>query len=155
MPRDLAVSEILTTDALTLRPNMAVEEAARLLDERGVSGAPVTDDNGRLVGLLDSSDLVIAESRLHAPTTIELFGAYLPLPGERQRFEEEVRHALGRTVADLMHLDPPRLSATSTIEDAATIMVEQGINRVPVTDEHGVVTGVVSRANLIAALARS
>ncbi len=155
MPRDLAVSEILTTEAVTLRPTMAVEEAVRLLDERGVSGAPVTDEDGRLVGLLDSSDLVVAESRLHAPTTIELFGAYLPLPGERRRFEEEVRHALGRTVADLMHVDPPRLHPSSTVEDAATLMVDHGLTRVPVTDDHGVVVGVVSRANLVAALARS
>lgn len=155
MPRDLAVSEILTADPITLQPRMAVEEAVRLLDERGVSGAPVVDTDGRLVGLLDSSDLVVAESRLHAPTTIELFGAYLPLPGERRRFEEEVRHALGRTVADLMHVDPPQLSPTSTVEDAATMMVDHGLTRIPVTDDDGQVLGVVSRANLVAALARS
>ena len=155
MPRDLPVTAIMSSPAITLQPEATVEEAVGLLAERGIGGAPVVDDEGQLVGLLDNDDLIISEARLHAPTTIEILGAYIPLPGDLKRFNDEVRQALGRTVAEVMDTDPPRIGDAATVEDAATLFHDRGVSRLPVVDADNRVIGVVSRGDLIKALRRS
>lgn len=148
------VTEFMTTDVLTLSADTSVEEAVAALSSRGISGAPVVDAGGRLVGLLDDSDLVLSEARVHAPSAVEILGAYIPIPGTFKRFEDEVRHALGGKVSDLMHADPPSVTAVATLEDVATVMVEHGISRVPVVDADRRVIGIVSRGDLVAAISR-
>src|SRR5688500_14243108 len=114
MPRDLPVTQIMSTPPITLQPDVTVEEAIGVLVEHEIQGAPVVDEDGRLIGLLDDDDLLISETRLHAPTTIEILGAYIPLPGDRKRFNEELRQALGQTVQDVMDDEPPKISQTGT-----------------------------------------
>jgi len=155
MPRTLPVTEVMTTPAITVRPADSVEAAIGLLVEHGIGGAPVVDEDGRLVGLLDDTDLILSEARLHAPTTIELLGAYLTLPHQQRRYEEELRHALGQTVAEVMDDEPPTVGADATVEDVATLMVDREVSRVPVVDGDRRVLGIVSRGDLVKAMHRS
>jgi CBS domain-containing protein len=155
MPRDLPVREIMTTDVVTLHAEDSLEDAVSALVERGISGAPVVDDEGRLAGMLDDSDLILSEAKVHAPSAIEILGAYIPVPGTFHRFEEEVRHALGRTVADLMDPHAPAVSEDATLEDVATEMVAHHVSRVPVLDEDRRVIGIVSRGAPAAAMGRN
>lgn len=154
MPRQLPVTEVMTSDVVTLQPSDTVEDAVRVLARNEISGAPVVDADGRLVGLLDDSDLLVADARLHGPTMIEILGAYLPLPGERHRYEEELRHALGQTVSDVMNDEPPSVPLSARVEDVATLMVDRHISRVPVVDEDGRVLGIVTRGDLVGAMGR-
>ena len=154
MPRELPVTDVMSSPAITLSPDTTVEEAIGILVERGIEGAPVVDAEGRLVGLLDDDDLIVSEARLHAPTTIEILGAYIPLPGDLRRFNEEVRQALGRTVAEVMDTNPPRIGLTGTVEDVATLLHDRGVSRLPVIDDTGAVAGVVTRGDLVRALRR-
>jgi CBS domain-containing protein len=144
----------MSSPVTTLSPQHIVEDAVAALVERGINGAPVVDDHGRLVGLLDDTDLLLGESRLHAPTTIELLGAYIQLPGQRKRFEEEIRHALGRTVGEVMDDEPPAVSLQATVEDVATVLLERRVSRVPVLDDDGLVVGIVTRGDLVRAIGR-
>lgn len=154
MARELRVTEIMTRDVLTVRPEDSLEEVVARLAERGISGAPVVNEDGRLVGLLDDDDLIVSDARLHAPTVIELFGAYLTLPGERQRYEEDLRHALAGTAGELMERDAPSVGEDGTVEDVATLMVERHVSRVPVVDADRRVVGIVTRGDLVAAMGR-
>jgi CBS domain-containing protein len=154
MPRSRPVAELMSTDVLTFTSDTPVEEAVTALRERGFSGAPVVDAGGRLVGLLDDSDLILSEARVHAPSAIEILGAYIPLPGSMDRFREELTHALAATVGELMDDDPPALSMSATVEDVATMMLERNVSRVPICDADGRVVGIVSRGDLVASLGR-
>ena len=153
MPRQRPVPEIMTAPPITVSPDTSVEEAARLLASNSIGGAPVVDGSGRLLGLLDDTDLIVSEARLHAPTTIELFGAYLTLPGESHRYAEEVRHALAAVVRDVMDPDPPSVRIEATVEDVATLIVDRDVSRVPVLDGDGRVVGIVSRGDIVRAMA--
>lgn len=155
MPRELPVTQIMTTDVVTLTPEASVEDAVALLTQHGISGAPVVDPDGRLLGVLDDNDLILAEARLHAPTVVEILGAYFALPGERHRFDEEVRHALGATVGELMDDEPPTVGLDATVEDVATLIVDRHTSRVLVVDGAGKVAGIVTRGDLVAAMGRS
>lgn len=154
MPRDLPVSQIMSSPAICLSPDETVEQAVGLLVEHGISGAPVVDSDGRLIGLLDDDDLIISEARLHGPTTIEILGAYIPLPGDLRRFNDEVRQALGRTVREVMDDRPPSIAEGATVEDAATLLHDREVSRLPVVNTAGAVIGVVSSTDLLKALRR-
>lgn len=155
MPRYLPVTDVMTADVLTVTAETTVEEAVSLLSRHGISGAPVVDADGRLIGLLDDDDLIVSEARLHAPTVVEILGAYFPLPGERHRFDEDVRHALGGTVGELMDADPPSVGLDATVEDVATLILNRRISRVPVVDDARRVVGIVTRGDLVGAMGRS
>ena len=144
----------MTEQVFTLHPEMSVEEAVGELSRRGISGAPVVDDDGRLIGLLDDSDLLLSEARLHAPTTIELLGAYITFPGEHRRYEEQLRQALAQTVGVAMDTEPHAIGPDATVEEAATIMVDTGVSRVPIVDGQQRVVGIVTRGDLVGALYR-
>ncbi len=154
MAADTPVTEIMTRDVVALTADQTIEEAVAALNERGISGAPVVDADGRLVGLLDDTDLILSEARLHAPTTVEILGAYITLPGERHRFAEELRHALGQVVGDVMEDDPVSVPETGTVEDVATLVVDREVSRVPVVDAAGRVVGIVTRGDLVRTLYR-
>lgn len=154
MPRELPVTAVMTPNVITVSPDTSVEEAVTLLGRHGISGAPVVDAGGRLVGLLDDSDLIVSEARLHAPTVVEILGAYFPLPGERHRFDEEVRHALGGTVGEVMDDHPPSVGLDATVEDVATLIVQRHVSRVPVLDDDRRVVGIITRGDLVAAMGR-
>ncbi len=155
MAADSPVSDVMTAGVVTLNPEQTLEEAVAALAEHGISGAPVVDDQGRLVGLLDDTDLILSEARLHAPTTIEILGAYFPWPGERHRFEEDLRVALGQTVGDVMEIAPAVVGPEATVEDVATIIVDRDVSRVPVVDADGHVIGIVTRGDLVKGMYRT
>jgi CBS domain-containing protein len=151
MPRPSVVADVMTTDVLTLRPDDAIQDAMRALVDRDVDGAPVVDDGGRVVGVLTTEDLLVQESRLHYPTVVSLFGAYLELPSSHRHFEEDLRRAVGATVADVMSHDPITCAETDTLEQAATTMHERRVDRLPVVRD-GALVGIIARGDILRAL---
>ncbi|MBW3626010.1 MAG: CBS domain-containing protein [Actinobacteria bacterium] len=151
MPRSMLVRQVMTTDVLTFSPDEKVQDATRRLIERGVDGGPVVDDEGRLVGMLSSGDLLVQETKLHYPTVISLFGAYLELPSSHRRFEEDLRRAVGATVGDVMHDEPVSCAEDDTLERAATLMHDYEVSRLPVVSD-GKVVGIVARGDILRAV---
>lgn len=145
----------MTTDVVSVTPDTTLEDTLLLLSRHHISGVPVVDEDGRLAGLLDDSDLLVGESRLHGPTTVELLGAWIPIPGERRRHEDEVRRALAYTAGEAMDADPVAVGSDATVEDVATLMVHQHLSRVPVVDEDNRLVGIVTRGDLVGAMGRS
>lgn len=144
----------MTRDVLAFRPSDSVEHAIRSLLERDVGGAPVVDDRGQVVGLLEDDDLIVQDARLHIPTVVQILGAAIELPSSRRHFEDELRKAVGATVGDVMDGDPITCTEDATLEDVATLMYERQVRRVPVTRE-GVLVGIVARRDILRTLAGS
>jgi len=148
----MLVRDVMTTDVLTFRPEDTVEAAARGLSERDLGGAPVVDGDGTVVGLLEDDDLIVQDTRLHFPTVISVFGAYLELPSSVRHFETDLRKAVGATVADVMDTEPPTCRPDDTLESVATVLHERNASRLPVLDDDGRLIGVVSRGDLVRAI---
>lgn len=151
MPRETLVREVMTTDVLTFRPEESVEDAYRRLMERGVDGGPVVDEEGCVVGMLTTDDLLVQETKLHYPTVVSLFNAYLELPSSHRKFERELRKAVAAKVADVMAADVAACSPDDTLERAATLMHEHDVSRVPVT-EAGKIVGLIARGDVLRAV---
>ena len=152
MPRNTLVRQVRTTDVLTFRPTDTVESAARALSERRLGGAPVVDDDGRVVGLLEDDDLIVQETRRHFPTVISVFGAYLELPSSLRHFEADLRKAVGATVSDVMDAEAPTCRPDDTLETVATTLHDRNASRMAVVDDDGRLLGIVSRGDLVRAI---
>ena len=109
MPRSFLVRQVMTTDVLTFQPGDSIDDAARALSARNIGGAPIVDEDGHVLGLLEDDDLIVQESRLHFPTVISVLGAYIELPSSLAHFEADLRKAVGATVDDVMDPDPPHV----------------------------------------------
>jgi CBS domain-containing protein len=154
-------ADVMTHEVVTLSPEMTVEAAAERFVQRGISGAPVVDDRGRLIGVLSESDILrrlkeIAEealgkryltSRVHS---LELL-AFL---GERQHEAVEAiyRQLRGSKVGDVMTKRVQSVRPTDSLENVAAAMIEYDVNRLPVVDA-GRVVGIITRADLARVLA--
>ena len=147
------VRDVMTADPPTVGPDATVEEVVRLMREHELPGLPVVDGDGRLVGIVTESDLVIAddEGDLHIPHYVELFGGMVflePLRG----FEARLRKAAAATARDMMTADPVTVEADDPVRKAARLIADSGHNRLPVTDG-GKLVGVVTRVDVLGALA--
>jgi CBS domain-containing protein len=148
------VRDIMTKELITLKEDTPVKEAARILSEAKISGAPVVDDEGRLIGLVTESDLVVQDVRLHFPTYIQLLDGYIYLPGSLKRFEEEFKKAVGAKVGDIMDTDVVTIDEHATIEDAATLMTEKDVGLVPVLSGNNLV-GIIAKRDIVRSISRS
>ncbi len=155
MPRNTLVRQVMTTDVLTFHRDDTVETAARALSDRRLGGAPVVDDDGFLVGLLEDDDLIVQDTRLHFPTVISVFGAYLELSSSLRHFEADLRKAVGATVSDVMDAEAPSCRPDDTLETVATTLHDRNASRMAVVDDDGRLLGIVSRGDLVRAIVGS
>lgn len=129
---------------------MTLEELAQVLVENRISGLPVVDDDGTLVGIVTENDLISQNKRLHIPTVLRLFDAYIML-GSPGSVEKELRKMAGVTVGEICTRDVITISEETTVEEIATIMSEQKVHLLPVM-AGGRVAGVVGKADMIRAM---
>ncbi len=143
--------ELMTTRIETVTADTRIEVLARLFTQKRVSGFPVVDEAGALIGVVTESDLIHRDERLHIPTVFTLFDAVISLGGEK-RFEEELKRLVATTVGEIMTREPITVSPEATTSDIATIMGEHRAHTLPVVDGEGVLVGVLGKIDLIKAM---
>jgi CBS domain-containing protein len=140
------VRDVMTTDVARLGPDATHDEIVDLLLARRVSGLPVTDEDGRLVGIVTEADLVTREA--YGP------GRRCPvdvlLDNLRNRPPAWVRKAAATTAADLMTRTVVTTSPDADLPTTARRLLESGHRRLPVIDADGRLVGIVSRRDLLA-----
>lgn len=144
----MKVEEIMTKDVITVSPKTPIHEAAQLMIDHGVSGLPVVDDAGSVVGIVSEGDLILREKpRERAPWWRLFFG-------DAEQLAREYQKAHGMTVGEVMTRSLIAVSPDFPIESAALILDQHRIRRVPVVAE-GQLLGILSRGDLIKALAKA
>jgi CBS-domain-containing membrane protein len=146
----MKASDIMVTDVVTVTPESDVPQVAALLLASHISAAPVVDADGRLVGMISEGDLL---HRREAGTAHER-PWWLQMLMSRERLAGEFLQEHSRRVADLMTQDVVSAAPDTPVADIAALLERHRIKRVPIV-ENGRVVGIVSRANLIQALATS
>ena len=147
----LTASQIMIKQFLTILPEMSVEELARLLLRKDVTGAVVIDKKGKLLGVVTEGDLIAKEKNLHLPTVVSLFDSAIYL-GTSEHFKGELHKMVATKVNDIFTKTPVTIDLTTSLADIATIMSEKKIHFLPVMHE-GRVDGVVGRREVLRALA--
>ncbi len=140
------VSDVMTKHVVTAARDMDVHEAARLLSERRISGMPVVDDNQRVVGVISEADILF----LAGISTEHRLRDIL----KRLRGEPHHQRRAGEKVEDVMSTPPITALPTDEVRRVAAVLDERRIKRLPVVDENGRLVGIISRGDIVRALAK-
>ena len=119
------VRDCMTTKVVTLAPGMRIEEAIRILLKHRISGAPVVDEAGKLIGVLSEKDCL----RIFAN------GAYNVLPGA--------------VVEQYMSTEVSTIDDQADIFTAADVFLKNPFRRLPIVDENGLLVGQISRRDVL------
>lgn len=130
----MKVAELMRTDVKAINPHATIAEAVELLADAHVSGLPVVDKHGRIIGVLSSTDILEAEA--------EATGA------DRDRLFDNT------TVEELMTPSPRVVAPDVDIREAAQQMLYLDVHRLFV-EQNGKLAGVISQTDLVRALATS
>ncbi|MGB9359031.1 MAG: CBS domain-containing protein [Acidimicrobiia bacterium] len=139
----MRVVDVMTADVVVAQPEWSLKQAARAMIEAGVSGLPVEGPDGSVVGIITEADFIETEAGRTAGRQ-RLFDAVF---GEK-------RTRLPSTVEAAMTKYPIMVDRNATIAEAARLMADRKVKRLPVVDPDGRLEGIVSRADILVAFAR-
>lgn len=136
MGKTRSVKDLMNPDIMTVADEMTTDELARYLTEREISGAPVVDSQGHLIGVVSMTDIGrhMADPEFGAPDNGGFYGAGasdVTLEDLGQRYVEQ----RAATVRDVMTPVIHQVPVTASVVDAARIMVDQHIHRLIVTQD--------------------
>jgi CBS domain-containing protein len=148
------VAEVMTSPVFSVRRETPLQEAVTLMSSHHISGLPVVDADGTLVGELSEKDLMVRESGFDAGPYVMFLDAviYLRNPLEWNR---QVHQVLGSTVGDVMTHETHTCTGATSLPEAARLLNDRRVPRLFVVDEQGVMVGVLTRGDVVRALAEA
>ena len=144
----MKVRDVMTTSVSTVTPATEVRSAARQMAEIGVSALPVVDEQRRVVGIVSEGDLIHRKelgTARHRSWWLEMFGT-------QEMLARDYIESHAKSVRDVMTPSVISVTEDALLSDVAAILEKHNIKRVPVL-RNGVLVGIVSRADLVKALA--
>jgi CBS domain-containing protein len=146
-------ADMMDADVPTVTPADDARTAIDLLSKTDLGAIPVVDEDGKVVGIVSESDLVLSdeEADLHLPHYLNIMGGIV-FVGSMKGFEERLEKAFATKVSDLMTPDPIVAKTYESADRVARQIAEKHHNHLPVVDEDGRLAGMVTRADALAAL---
>jgi len=157
----IKVEDAMQKNVITIKDDMKIEEAARILRENRISGAPVIDKNNKLVGILSEGDIIrllevhSPKLNLILPSPLDLIELPIRMKHEYDEIVKGLKKAAIISVNEIMTRKPITIKASQSVSDAAEIMDEHKIKRLPVVDEKGNLIGIITRGDIIGAIVKS
>ena len=139
--------EIMTRDVVTVTPDTDINEAARMLLEKGFNGLPVLDGQGALQGIICQSDLVAQQREFPLPSIFTVLGGFVALTSLSQ-LQRAVDKMAATKVGQAMTLNPVTVSPNTPVNKLADLMVEKKFHTIPVL-ENGKLVGVVGKKDIL------
>jgi CBS-domain-containing membrane protein len=146
----LKARDIMTTEVISIGPEASVTQVAGLLDTHRISGLPVVDQEGCLLGVITQSDLVQQARDLELPPAISLLDLriFLETPSH---FRRRLEKMLGGTVRQVMTDRPITISPETPVSEVAALMARKKVHTLPVMEGEKLV-GIIGKIDLIRAL---
>jgi CBS domain-containing protein len=144
----MKAADVMTRHVISIKPDSSIVEAAQLMLLNRISGLPVLDDRGKLVGIVTEGDLLRRRetgTERRRPRWLE----FIIGPG---RLASEYVHTHGRKIDEVMTVKPQTITEETPLDEIVLLMERKRIKRLPVVRGDEVV-GIVSRENLVRALA--
>jgi len=145
----MKVKDVMSRDVVAVRPETPLKEAARLMSTYGISGLPVVDESGAVVGVVSEADFLLKERGFdEIPDR-----PFAWLLGESRAAKAARTKVAAATAGEMMSSPAETIAPEATLREAAALMVERRINRLPVTRGDHLI-GIVTRADLVRAYLR-
>ena len=146
------VSAVMSAPVLSVTADSPLQEAVKLMSDHHISGLPVLDQAGVLVGELTEQDLMVRESGFQPGPYVMLLDAVIYLRNPLN-WDKEVHQVLGSTVAEVMNTKVHTCSAGLALPAAASLLHERSTQRLFVLDDARRPVGVLTRGDVVRALA--
>ncbi len=150
----LKAKDVMTREVVTVSPSTSLKALARVLVEHNITGAPVVNASGDLVGRVSQTDLLLSQlaAQVGRRDYEDIFDLFSASPSVWE--EPEMRHGPGpRWVEDIMTKHVVVAGEELSVEELASLMAERGIHRVPIVTE-GKLVGIVAALDLLKVLSR-
>ena len=144
----MKAADVMTRQVITVTPDASILQAARLMLQHHISGLPVVDQQGQVIGMVTEGDFL----RRSETGTVRHRPSWLEVLMSTGRLAEEYVHTHGRKVDEVMSRSPHTVSEETSLEEVVRTMERERIKRVPVV-RGGKLVGIITRANLLHALA--
>ena len=148
----LTAKDIMTKDVVTVTPDTSIAELSTLLVSNEISGAPVVNADGAIVGMVTENDLISRNKRLHIPTVVSFLDAVIYLESSK-KFSDDVKRLTATKVGDICSKKIVTITEDTTLTDIATIMSEKNVHLLPVVTS-GKVVGIVGKRDVVKAVAQ-
>jgi len=145
---ELLARDVMVKKVITINKNASVAELSELLVKNKISGVPVVDDSGKLVGIATEGDLIVRDADLHFPRYFKLLDSIIYLES-LNKFKRNLRKYLGTKVEDVMTSKVKIVKEDTPVNVVANIMIRVNVNRVPVLDNDGNLVGIITRADIV------
>ena len=142
----MKVRDIMTTDPISVQPDTLLKEAARLMVGHKISGLPVVDSEGKIVGIVTEGDFLRQEANRERPYRMSLLDALFG--------EGEPERPAAENVGEVMTGKVTTITPEATLGEAARIMANRGVKRLPVVNADGTLEGIISRADVVNAFTK-
>ena len=141
---EMNVQDVMTEDVISILKYESIMHVAKILSEKNISGLPVVDKKNKVIGIITQADILSILGMRKGHTLKDLLKHMLgePLPERR----------MGDIVGDIMTSPAATIKTNANIAEAAQIMDEKKIRRLPVVDEKNVLVGIISRADILKAV---
>lgn len=146
------VATVMSQPLLSVQPDTPLQEAVQLMSEHHISGLPVLDQDGKLLGELSEKDLMVRESGFEAGPYVLLLDAVIYLRNPLE-WDRQVHQVLGNTVADVMGSHPHTCQGDLGLPAAARLLHDSSTQRLFVLDSNQRAIGVLTRGDVVRALA--
>jgi CBS domain-containing protein len=147
MEETMRVSDVMTRNVVSIRSDDTILKAARLMLQNRISGLPVVDAEGGLIGMVTEGDF-LRRAEINTARRRPKWIEFLLGPG---RLADEFTRASGRRVQEVMTQGPVTVAEDASLATAVELMERNRIKRLPVVRD-GKIVGIISRANLVRAL---
>jgi CBS domain-containing protein len=145
---ELLAKKIMVKKVITIHKDASIEKLSELLLKNKISGVPVVDDNGKLIGIATEGDLIVRDSDLHFPRYFKLLDSIIYLES-LNKFKNNLKKYLGTKVEDVMTAKVRTVRVDTPVSEVANIMIRNNVNRVPVLNRRGDLVGIITRADIV------
>ena len=143
----MLAKDIMTKDVIVVKSQDLVEDVIKILMEKNISGVPVVDEDNHIVGIVTEGDLIYRSKKLKIPSFFSILDGYVFLESTKT-IEKQLKKMAAYRVEDVMTTEVVTVEEEQTVEEVATLMTKEKINRVPVVRNNQLV-GIISRRDII------
>lgn len=145
----IKAKDIMTTNPITVTPDMEIVNAAKTLLDNRINGLPVIE-KGKLIGIICQSDLISQQKRFPMPSVFTFLDGFIPLQSNKD-IEKTVKKIAATVVRDAMTPDPFSVTPDADIEEIAGLMIDKNFHTLPVV-KAGKLVGIIGKEDILKTL---
>ena len=164
MPTKTKVKELMTTDIIKFQPDDKIRFITETFQKRKISGAPVVDNQNKVVGVISEADIINLTATIPLPeidldpfnplSMVLTFSYRIKIKKIPEEIKKQCKTLFDGSAADIMSKNPLTITSDDSISDAARLMHKKDFNRLPVVDDKGRLVGIITRDDVISVLVK-